>query len=89
VLEMFEKLLSILNALQVYYEQITPNEIIIPCPANCAPEELLLQSQDKLLEDNRVGCITDEAYIHITNINNRLNWLIVMDWEQFIEENED
>jgi hypothetical protein len=86
---MFEKLLSILNALQVSYEQITPNEIIIPCPANCAPEELLMQTQDDLFKDDRVGCITDEAYIHITSTGNHLDWLIVMDWEQFIEESED
>ena len=81
-MEKFNQLISLFTSLGVYFENISPTEIMVPCPCNVIlePEHLTLPMLE-LCEHPEVPVMTDEIYIRIGYDEKRdsLNWLVLYD----------
>ena len=72
-----EELLELLRKKDTYFEKISDNEIIVPVIALIATKE---QYEDNVPSsayiDNPLFC--DEAKIHLTFVENRIDWTIIL-----------
>ena len=79
---MIKKFKKILDELQVFYLELSENEISIPCVANKIPiGELNAQNSliEKIYAHPDVECFYDEFFIHVKQTKYGLDWAIAID----------
>lgn len=81
-MEKFNQIISLFTSLGVYFENISPTEIMVPCPCNVAlKSEHLTLPMLELCKNPEVPTMADEIYIRIgyDEKQDSLNWLVLYD----------